>query len=318
MLLFADGHRQTGGIELIEQWRDHSDSKLWLDIDDTLTTEVRTLLFSMGCNELSVSDSSRQNHPPKIEVFEHNTFVLFRGLADFDEYLSLTPQQLDLWITDRYLISLRRGPAPGINHFWEQPAENSLLASPAKLALKLLHFASGLYLERILDFEDILGELEDALLTRRSEDVMKELVLYRSRLRKLRRIFSYHKDMTEDLLHDGSPHLGHKRDHNHHQRRDLYDRCERLYSLCNMFYELCGDLIEGHISITSHHLSNTMKILTIITAIFIPLSFLAGLYGMNFDYIPELRHHYGYFILLTVMATLAGGMLLLFRHIRWL
>ena len=85
-----------------------------------------------------------------------------------------------------------------------------------------------------------------------------------------------------------------------------------------MYYEICGDLIEGYISVSSHHLNNTMKVLTIITAIFVPLGFLAGLYGMNFENMPELGWKYAYFALLGVMATLAATMLLVFRRIRWL
>ena len=85
-----------------------------------------------------------------------------------------------------------------------------------------------------------------------------------------------------------------------------------------MYYEISGDLIEGYISLSSHRLNSTMKVLTIITAIFVPLSFLAGLYGMNFDNIPELHFHYGYFFVLGVMILIAGSMLALFRRMRWI
>jgi magnesium transporter len=147
---------------------------------------------------------------------------------------------------------------------------------------------------------------------------MKELVSYRSRLRKLRRIFNYHERLSSQILQNGSVHLGSGNDESYHVRRDLYDRCERLASLCNMYYEICGDLVEGYISVSSHHLNNTMKVLTIITAIFVPLGFLAGLYGMNFENMPELGWKYAYFALLGVMAALAATMLLVFRRIRWL
>ena len=124
--------------------------------------------------------------------------------------------------------------------------------------------------------------------------------------------------MAATILNDGCPHLGSGAGDSYHLRRDLYDRCERLLSLCTLYYELCGDLIDGYISLSSHQLNNTMKILTIITAIFVPITFIAGLYGMNFEYIPELGARYGYFAALGVMAIIATAMLILFRKIRWL
>jgi magnesium transporter len=147
---------------------------------------------------------------------------------------------------------------------------------------------------------------------------MKELVAYRSRLRRLRRIFSYHTSMAELLLQDGGLFLGDDKDASIHVRRDVFDRCERLHSLCQMYYELCGDLVEGYISLSSHNLNNTMKVLTIISALFVPLTFLAGIYGMNFEHMPELGWRYAYFTLLGVMAVVTVVMLIVFRKIRWL
>ena len=85
-----------------------------------------------------------------------------------------------------------------------------------------------------------------------------------------------------------------------------------------MYYDICGDLIEGYISITSHQLNKTMQILTVITAIFIPLGLLAGLYGMNFEYMPELSWRYSYFVLLGAMFLIASSLLILFKKIKWL
>ena len=62
-----------------------------------------------------------------------------------------------------------------------------------------------------------------------------------------------------------------------------------------MYYDICGDLVDGYISISSHQLNITMRVLTVITAIFVPLTFIAGIYGMNFEYMPELSYQYGYF-----------------------
>jgi magnesium transporter len=317
-LLSADGECRHGDETLLIPWREQPDSHIWLDIESELTEELQALLLSLHCDKLALSDCSRPRHPPKVEEFEHNTFILFRGMAGLDDELSLQPQQVSVWVGSRLLITVHSGHSVSVDNFWESSANQQLVSRPNILALRLLHYATGRYLEKIMLFDDRLADLEDALLQDSTDEIMKELVVYRSRLRKLRRVFNYHQRLAEQILHDGSPHLGSGRDASYHTRRDLFDRCERVHNLCSMYYEICGDLVESHISITSHRLNNTMKILTIITAIFIPLGFLAGIYGMNFAHMPELQFRYGYFVLLGAMASLAIGMLVFFRKVRWL
>ena len=315
---YADGRSTSGGEELIDRWRGDLDCWLWLDIEGAVTDEVAAILKDLDCDDLAIKDSSRARHPPKIEQFRLNSFVLFRGISQLDKSLQLVPQQLALWIGARHFITVHRGRSVSVEHFWDQPVQQPDSMGPGSLALQLLHYASGRYLDTLLEFEERLAELEDGLLSDISEDDMKELVAYRSRLRKIRRVFRYHHELAESIWREGSPYLGEGDDELHHIRRDVYDRCERLSSLCNMYYELCSDLIEGHISLSSHHLNETMKILTIISAIFVPMTFMAGIYGMNFEHMPELGWRYAYFVLLGVMAMMAVSMLVVFRKIKWL
>ncbi|MEZ5573195.1 MAG: magnesium transporter CorA family protein [Halioglobus sp.] len=318
LLLSADGEHTEGDERLVSQWRESPDSHLWLDIQDQVTPEVRTLLQSLGCNDLAITDCSRTRHPPKVENFDSNCFILFRGINQLDDTLTLVPQQLGMWVGGNFLITVHRGHSVSIEHMLEIAVTDDRLRSPNVLALDLLQFAAGRYLEKLMSAEERIGDLEDELLGLNSNDALKELVAYRTRLRKLRRIFNYHHRMAETIMNDGCHYLGTGDDDSYHIRRDLFDRCERLLSLCTLYYELCGDLVDGYISLTSHQLNNTMKLLTIITAIFVPITFVAGLYGMNFDNMPELHHEYGYFMVLGVIALLALGMVLIFKRMRWL
>ncbi|MFV8818586.1 magnesium transporter CorA family protein [Haliea sp. E17] len=306
-----------GGLELLAHWRS-TGGALWVDIEGEYEPRTAELLESMGCDPLAIKDSFRSRHPPKIEEFDDSTFVLFRGIASIDEHLELKPQQIGLWVGSNFLITVHRGVSVSVGKFWSGDASLELLARPGDLALRLLHYASGRYLDRLLEFEERLGDLEDGLQGDRSEEDMKELVLFRTRLRRLRRIFSYHKDLSEYIWSEGTAFLGTGEDESFHFRRDLHDRCERVYSLCSMYYEICGDLVDGHISLSSHNLNQTMKVLTIISAIFVPLTFMAGIYGMNFEYMPELGWRYAYFALLSVMLVMGVGLVILFRRIRWL
>jgi magnesium transporter len=317
-LLFADGQHSVGNAQLVEQWRETAGGFLWLDIQSEISSDVRALLHGFGCNDLAITDCSRTRHPPKVESFEKNCFILFRGIAQLDDGLNLVPQQLGIWVGKDYLITVHLGVSVSIDQLFGSAFDENLLRTPNVLAVRLLHFASGRYLEKLMAAEERITVLEDQLLDNNSEDVLKELVTYRSRLRKLRRIFNYHQRIADTILNDGCALLGIGNDASYHIRRDLYDRCERLNSLCTLYYELCGDLVDGYISLSSHHLNNTMKVLTIITAIFVPITFIAGIYGMNFDNMPELHHEYGYYYVIGSIVTIAIAMIILFKKIRWL
>ena len=317
-LLDDEGQVHEGDLALLEKWDRNRQGRLWLDIEGEISDQLREKLIALGCHEVAIRDVRRDRQPPKVHGFEDNTFILFRGIIQLDEYLNLTPQQIGFFVGNNYLVTVHRGTSLSINRAWSESTQGAALASPAGLAIKIMYYAAGRYLDRILEFEAHLGELEDSLLAHPSDRVMTELVVYRSELRKLRRIFNYHKRLVEEILSGTYPHLGTGADEQHHLWRSLLDRCERLYSLTSMYYEICGDLVEGYISISSHELNVTMKILTIITAIFVPLSFLAGLYGMNFDHMPELHMRYGYFFALSAMVSIAALLVYIFKRKKWL
>ena len=99
--------------------------------------------------------------------------------------------------------------------------------------------------------------------------------------------------------------------------RDFYEKFERLHSMTEMYYDQLSDLVHGYLSTTSHQINERMKVLTIVSSIFIPLTFLAGVYGMNFRYMPELNWHYGYFIVLSIMLIITIVCIWYFKKKRW-
>lgn len=100
--------------------------------------------------------------------------------------------------------------------------------------------------------------------------------------------------------------------------RDVYDHTIQIIDTVETFRDMVSGLMDLYLSSISNRMNEVMKVLTIIATIFIPLSFMAGLYGMNFVYMPELQWRYGYFALLGAMFAVGGGMLLYFRRRKWL
>lgn len=243
--------------------------------------------------------------------------MLFRGISKTNDKIDITHLQLAIFVGDRFLISRHNSPSYSITHWLSHNELYRFMQNPAELSLQILHYSSGIYLQQLLEFEEDLSNVEDLMQSQANDDMLRELTLYKTRLRKLRRGFDYHQKMSAELDQPSGSFLN-QHPELKHQTQDLYERCERLHSLSSMYYEICGDLIEGYLSLTSHQLNLTMRVLTVITAVFVPLSFIAGLYGMNFENMPELKWHYGYFAVWGLMLTILAGMILYFKRKRWL
>jgi magnesium transporter len=314
---FYDGTQLTrGGAELI-QLPVAEGSYLWLDLEQEADKSELRIFDQFGCHPLTVQDARRPRHPPKTEHFSDQSFVLLRELTANDG-LEFETLQLACFIGNNFLITRHDKPSAVISHWFNNNDLADVMANGPMVLFASITNGIGLaYLDLLLDFEPALSEHEDALLATQSDKVLRDLISCKTWLRKLTRLHSYHDRIYSELL----THL--KDDHSEqvdaiHAVTDVYEKFERLNSLSALYYDLAGDLIDGHISLTSHNLNETMRVLTVVTAIFVPLSFLAGLYGMNFDHIPELHYPNAYFILIGLMTLIAVGLVTIFKRNKWL
>lgn len=313
-----DGRLHIGGRELVERWKADERTLIWLDLGDEPPDVTGSLLREeFGLHPLAVSDALRERHPPKLEHFEDYTFLLLRGLSAESKDTDFSTIQLALFVGRRFLVTRHSAESPSTDQLWREAQERigRLAAGPAALALRLCRIMVDRYLGILLALEPRLEELEDEILNSPHDELLGELAGYKSDLKKLRRIFAYHQQVFTALRNSVSPFFG---ANIVHELNDVFEHQERAVSLSGLYYELACDLLDSYISLASHHLNQIMKVLTIVTVIFVPLSFLAGLYGMNFEYIPELHAHSGYFILLGIMAVIVVVLLGLFRKKRWL
>lgn len=319
MLISATKKTVFGSSELIKQWQENDDTTLWIDLDNVELEEEKRILTQFNCHPLAINDALRERHPPKIELFKDYIFMLYRGIIANDEGLRFGHLQISMFIGKRILITRHPQSSLAINELFAESSEKYLKRSPVHLALRLFHSSCGYYLKEMFSFEAELEKIEDDFQLSGNDKMMKQITSYRSQLVKIRRTFNYHVNMGERLkayVDDEDTDI--ITDKEIHTVNDLRERLDRLLSLSQMYYDICGDLINGYMSVTSHQLNATMRVLTVITALFVPLTFLAGIYGMNFEYIPELKAANGYFILLGVMAVVSVALLMIFKKKRWL
>ena len=310
-MLYEQGVGRCGvdGQDLLDAWRRSGDAILWLDLLEVPgDVEAGIMTGYFGLHPLAIQDAQRERHPPKVEAFGDHTFVLLKGLDAASQDLQFGTIQIAMFVGARFLVTRHTGVSPSIDQLWaEAEARPAMIAAGAdSLAILLARRVVNRYLPILLALETRLDDLEDEMIARPTERLLAELVGHKAQLKKLRRVITYHVRLFETIKTSLPPGI---REELRHELTDVYEHLERSLSLATLYYELASDLMDGYITLASHRLNQIVKTLTIVTTVFVPLSFLAGVYGMNFEFIPELRFRYGYFVVLGLMAVIAGGAL---------
>lgn len=317
--LFHAGQLTAGNGELVDVWLKEPEAMIWVDLGNNDKLEEADLLKSkFNLHELAIQDAQRDRHPPKIEAFEDYTFILLRGLSAESMDINFQTIQLALFVGKRFLITRHSGLSMSVARIEESLAgENSTqLDGMSEMALQVCKLLANRYIGILLELEPRLEELEELMLDNANDSMLAELTGYKSDLKRLNRIATYHEQTFRELKDKAFPCFDDSE--RLHDVIDVWEKNERAKSLSQLYYETASDLIEGYISIASHRLNQIMKVLTIVMAVFVPLSFLAGIYGMNFENMPELHSKSGYFILLSIMGGIAALLLYIFRKIKWL
>ncbi|MGD8418106.1 MAG: magnesium transporter CorA family protein [Pseudomonadales bacterium] len=315
-MIWRDGSApETGAEALIERWRAEPDTYLWVDLDHD-SADAAAVLGTFGADEAVIEQSLAVRYPPKIEALSDDVvFILLRGLDAVSRSIDFGTIQIAFLVGPRFLISRHSARSPSIERVQEllQTGSDQVGRRPAELALDVAEVAVGRYVPIVLNLEGRLETIEDEMFENPTDDLLNELLGYKRQLKKLRRIASYHVSLFERVRRDSHP-LFRGRDR---QASEIIEQFERIVSLSNLHNDLANDLMNGYLSLSSHRLNHIMKVLTVITCIFVPITFIAGIYGMNFDYMPELNTRYAYFGVLGFMAVVVVSLLILFRRKQW-
>ncbi len=320
VLLYDETTRavRSGGRELIDEWQPGSGRTIWVDIagrpDDG---EAALMQERFAIPQLAIQDAQRDRHPPKLEVFDRFLFLMLRDLITAYEDSDPEVADLALFVGRDYLLSRHHGQIPSIDKvFAACAADGARFASgTAHLAYLVSRRIVDAYTPEVLALEEHLNKLEDQLYEHAGDDVIESLSRYNRALKRTRRHLVYQANVMQQLCRPG---LDLPVGLSHHEFTDLYENLDRLASLCQLNQELAVDLLNTHLSLLSHRLNQVMRVLTIATVVFLPLGLLAGIYGMNFEFMPELGWHYGYFGVLGAMATVVVTLVVVFRRRGWL
>ena len=296
------------------------DQVIWLnfhDISDRLSIEK--LGESLSIDKLSIEDIFKEKHRPKLEEYPNYLFFSIRSaLPDEKNIFILEQEQISFILGEHYLISFQ---AKKSDHFTdvrmriEKKRGKIRVKGPDFLLFRMLEAIIDNYFEVLEHITDTIEDLELRMLNNTTSDTLKMIELQKRKLNELRKIVIPLKEATSQLEKSQSPLIDAA---NHYYFTDLRENCLSVLDEIDSNKQILDGMNNLYYAIQGQRMNEIMKLLTIISAIFIPLTFIAGIYGMNFKNIPELETQNGYFITIGVMLLIAILSIFYFKKRGWL
>jgi magnesium transporter len=265
-----------------------------------------------------LEDILNTSQRPKIEVFDHYIFIVLRILSYNEEKNIVDSEQISFIIGHSYVISLQEKEDDIFEPLRERlrKGKGRIRTMGADyLAYTILDVITDNYFLMLEKLGEQMDEFEEKLLKGPDQETLKQLYILKRENILLRKSVWPLREVIAQLERSESPLIKKKTSP---FLRDLYDHIIQIIDTVETHSDMTAGLIELYLTSNSTKMNEIMKVLTIIATIFIPLTFISGVYGMNFAYMPELEWPWAYFALLLVMLVIGAGMLLYFRKKKWL
>jgi len=310
--------KEINKVEEISSFRNNP-SVTWLNIDGVHQIETLEQVGKhFGLHPLVLEDIASTGQRPKMEDFGDYIFVVLRMLR-FDEKENETKtEQISLLLGSDFVISFQEKEGDVFDSIRERIRNNKgriRKMGADYLAYALIDAIVDNYFMILEKLGETIEEIEEKLVTKPTSetlhtlhDLKREMVFLRKSVWPLREVIN-RLERSESSLINKSTHV---------YLRDVYDHTIQVIDAVETFRDMLSGMLDIYLSSVSNRMNEVMKVLTIIATIFIPLTFIAGIYGMNFRYMPELEQAWSYPAILILMLIIAIVMLIHFRRKKWL
>src|SRR5499426_1525497 len=259
---------------------------LWVDFNaEPLATVEPLLRDTFGFHVLAIDDALRELHVPKIDDWDDYIFIVVHGVMFDSKSLELTTRELDIFLGRNYLVTHHHQSVDAVERVWRHVCADhrQLEHGPDYLLYLLLDTLTADYMPTIDALDDTLDALETAVFSRPTPQTLSTLFAVKRAVLHLRRIISPQREVLNKLARDNYTVIDPQ---DRVFFRDVYDHLVRLVDLNETLRELTSGALDTYLSVTSNRINEVMKVLTIISALFMPISFVTGFFGMNFEGLP--------------------------------
>ncbi|MFN3929054.1 MAG: magnesium/cobalt transporter CorA [Thermoflexus sp.] len=293
-----------------------ADGFLWLDLCPPEEGDRDLLRQALGFHPLALEDAFRARERPKLDVYPDHYFLVFYTV-DYDPEDGLLRTPIHLFIGSRYLVIVRLGAIPAVEEVaarWAGREPPGPIA-PGSLTYALLDAILDRYFPILDRIAEEVEAIEERLFAGPDGRLIEGIFQMRKALLELRRVVAPEREVINLLLRRELP-IFRPEDMAYFQ--DLYDRLVRLTESIDLYRDMLSGALESYLSLQSNRLNEIVKVLTIASIILMADALVAGIYGMNFRYMPELEWPWGYPMALLLMAGVSAGLALFFRRRGWL
>jgi magnesium transporter len=292
------------------------DNIVWYDIVDPDDHDVAVLRDEFHFHLLSIEDALRGYQRPKIETYSKYYFLVFYAVCYREDH-TLDTQQLNQYLGQNYIVSVHNGEFRQVQDpmsRWRAP-ESPLGNTIGALLYALLDSIVDDYFPVVDRVAEHIDELEDAIFKEFDQSAIQSIFTLKRDLLQVRRIIAPERDVINTLLRRDMP-VFQPEDTVYLQ--DVYDHVVRVADSLDVYRDLLSSALDSFLSVQSNNLNQIVKVLTIASIILMSAALVAGIYGMNFEFMPELHWRFGYFYALGLMVAISLGIVLFFRHKKWL
>lgn len=303
--------------EAISELREHPELTLWFDLLRPGPAEIQLLRDEFGFHQLALEDATRAHQRPKVDSYGNYYFVVFYCLDMDDTTHELCTTPIYMFIGKNYVVTVHNEPVAQLQETlrrWQSPS-SPLGQDVGSLVYALLDAIVDEYFPLMDQIADLAEELEDHIFDEFDDAALQQIFKLKKDLLQIRRVVAPERDVLNIML---------RRDiavfdqHDIVYLQDVYDHIVRTTDAIDNYRELLSSALDSFLSVQSNRLNQVVKVLTVTSIVLMSVTLVAGIYGMNFKYMPELEWRYGYAWALGLMVAIAVGTITLFRRLKWL
>jgi magnesium transporter len=314
----ADGHfTSTLDPADISEVIQRKDQFVWLDIQAPQEADIALLRDEFKFHPLAIEDATRHHERPKVDSYDGYYFLVFYAILYDEASYRLRTEAMNLFVGANYLVSVHQGPIGAIDETikrWQKD-EEEFGHDTGALLYSLLDTITDDYFPVIDRLADRVETLEEQIFERFQESALQDVFSLKRDLLSIRRIVAPERDVLNVLIRREVPIFEHN---TILYLQDVYDHIVRITDSIDTYRDLLSSALDAFLSVQSNRLNQIVKVLTIASIVLMCDALIAGIYGMNFEFMPELHWRYGYPFALGLMVMVSVGLVLYLRRRKWL